>query len=120
MYTINLKKIFVLSFSSLILSSALHAAQDKEVLAQQCNELSTTVASLVSSQQNKGCIEKLSNATNLIKSAGALILANSIQDAKENMKDAFFNLQIAEVYSCSRYVQISHSKSEAIRIYNLL
>ena len=115
-----LKGSFILALPVIALNLYASASPSKEVLAKQCHELSDTVASLVSSQQKSICIDKLVFASLKIESAGSLILDDSVSTAKEDLDHAVYTLQYAELNSCNRYIQISHSKFEAQRIKNAL
>lgn len=115
-----LKKTLILSLP--ILGFGVNAAivHDREALAKQCQELSRTVASLVSSQQKSTCVDKLVLASVQIDTAGAFIIDDAIPAAKQHLDDSIYALQYAELNSCNRYIQISHSKFEAQRIKNSL
>lgn len=93
-------------------------AASKDQLVQQCRDLSSTVASLVSSQQKKACVEKLGMASMNFDVAGDLIVDDYYQAARNELDSAILSLQYAELNSCNRYIQISHSKLEAQRIKN--
>lgn len=92
----------------------------KEVLARQCKELADTVSSLVSSQQKNTCVDKLLLAVEQITTARDMILENANLSAKKELDKSVYTLQYAELNSCNRYIQISHSKFEARRIRNTI
>ena len=120
MNNVCLKKALILSLPILSLSVNADILGKKEVLAQQCQELSVTVASLVSSQARVACAERLEMASILIEKAGYLILDYAYSNAKTELTHAVSSLRYAELKSCNRYVQISHSKFEAQKIKNSL
>lgn len=115
-----LRQSVLLSVSVLALSANASPGQNKEILAKQCRELSLTVASLVPSQKKSACVDKLHLASIQISTAGKLILEEANPTAKQELDDAEYTLQYAELNSCNRYIQISHSKFEAQRIKNQL
>ncbi|MCL9684810.1 hypothetical protein [Legionella maioricensis] len=120
MNNVSLKKALILSLP--ILSFNMHAdvLEKKEVLAQQCQDLSVTVASLISSQARTTCAERLGMASVLIEKAGYLILDYAYSSAQNELTHAVSSLRYAELNSCNRYIQISHSKFEAQKIKNSL
>jgi hypothetical protein len=118
MVTIPLKKILALSLFAV--SFTINAAgNDREHLVRQCHDLSEKIISLISSQGKKSCVEKLDTASAQLKSAGELI-ANNHHEAKQELDNAIYSLQYAELNNCNRYIQISHSKFEAHKIKSSL
>ena len=113
-----LKKALMLSL--ILLSMSAQADYNKEFVANRCNELAQTVTTLVSSQHNPICVDKLYLASMQMNTAAALILEDSIQAAKQIINNAISSLQYAELSSCKHYVQISHSKLEANKLKHLL
>ena len=113
-----LKRALVLSL--LALSFSIHASQNKEYLANRCNELAQTVTSLVASQRNPTCIDKLYLASMQMNTAAGLILDDSTNVAKEIIDNAISALQFAEFASCNQYIQISHTRHEVYKLKHLL
>jgi hypothetical protein len=113
-----LKKTLILSLFALSMSA--QAEINKELLANRCYELAQTVTSLVPSQHNPTCVDKLYLASMQMNTAGALILDNSIAAAKQIISNAVSALQYAELTSCKQYIQISHSKLEANKLKHML
>ncbi|BCA94297.1 hypothetical protein TUM19329_06580 [Legionella antarctica] len=120
MNNVSLKKALILCLPILFFSINADALGKKEVLAQQCQDLSATVASLVSSQVRADCAERLGLSSVSIEKAGYLILDYSYPTAKKELNLAVSHLRYAELNSCNRYIQISHSKFEAQKIKNSL
>ena len=120
MINMSLKKTLALSLSILSFNVTACCLISKDLLAKQCHELSDTVTALISSQANSTCVQKLSLASVQIESASSLILQSSSIAAKSELDNAVYALQYAELNSCNRYIEISHSKFEAIRIKNAL
>lgn len=120
MNNVSLKKALILCLPILSFSVNADTLEKKEVLAQQCQELSVTVASLVSSQARATCAERLGMASILIEKAGYLILDYAYSSAKTELTHAVSSLRYAELNSCNRYIQISHSKFEAQKIKSSL
>lgn len=116
MIKVILKKALILSLPVIAFSVFADGITKKEFLAKQCGDLSRTIASLVSSQQNNVCIDKLVIASTAIDKAGPFILAEDIQAAKQQLSNSIFSLQYAELTSCNQYIYISHSKYEANKI----
>ena len=117
---VSLKKIFILSLSLQSFSIYATSFATNEALAKQCQDLSETVASLVSSQAKTTCAEKLGLASSGIEKAGYLILDYANSTARHELDTAVYSLKFAELNSCKRYIEISHSKFEAQRIKNSL
>lgn len=114
-----LKHILVLSV--LAVSFSAHAINlNKELLAKECRDLAENISSLVSSQGRQSCVEKLGMASIQIETAGDLILEDNYATAKQELENAVYSLQYAELNTCNRYIQIAHSKLEAQRIKNSL
>lgn len=120
MINMSLKNALLIGLSFLSLSIHADTAASKEALALQCRQLADTVASLVYSQEKKACVEKLALAAMQIENAGDLILNDAYPPAKQELDHAVYTLQYAELNSCNRYIQISHSKFEAQKIKNSL
>lgn len=120
MINMKLKATLIVCLSVLNLSAFANSTLSKETIIQQCRDLSTTVASLVSSQEKKSCTEKLAQASMLIDIAADWIVDDVYSAAKRELDNAIYTLQYAELNSCNRYIQISHSKFEAQRIKSLL
>lgn len=117
MIKIHVKNCLVLSLFTVSLNT--HAALiDKAGIAQHCHDLSENIISLLSSQVKSSCVEKLSNASFKINIAADLIANNSTKSAKKELEEAISSLQYAELNNCNRYIQIVHSKFEAIKIRN--
>jgi hypothetical protein len=116
MKKVNLKKAVVLSLFILFFNVNANDLGNKDRLAQQCQDLSESVASLISSQVTSICTEKLGLATIQIEKAGYLILDYAYSNAKKELENAMYTLQYAELNSCNRYIQIVHSKFEAHKI----
>lgn len=109
-----------LLFSLFPLSMSTHAEPGKEFLANRCSELAKTVTSLVASQHNPACIDKLDTASTQMNVAASLIMSESPSQAKPLIDDAISALQFAELTGCNQYIQISHSKLEANKLRHLL
>lgn len=120
MINMKLKATLIVCLSVLNLSAFANSTLSKETIIQQCRDLSTTVASLVSSQEKKSCTEKLAQASMQIDIAADWIVDDVYSAAKRELDNAIYTLQYAELNSCNRYIQISHSKFEAQRIKSLL
>jgi hypothetical protein len=120
MNKVNLKKFLILNLAALSFNSNAYSLGDNDVMAKQCQELSEAVASLISSQAKNTCAEKLGMASIQIEKAGNLILDSAYNTAKVALNNAIFTLQYAELNTCNRYIEISHSKLEAQKIKNLL
>lgn len=120
MINMKLKATLIVCLSVLTLSAFANSTLSKETIIQQCRDLSTTVASLVSSQEKKSCTEKLAQASMQIDIAADWIVDDVYSAAKRELDNAIYTLQYAELNSCNRYIQISHSKFEAQRIKSLL
>ncbi|CAM4502620.1 MAG: hypothetical protein LEGION0403_FIIPPAGN_02568 [Legionella sp.] len=114
-----LKKALILSLFSLSVSSV-QAEQNKDLIVNRCNDLAKMVKSLVVSQHNPICVDKLALAANQMNVAAALIADDSVDQAKQIIVNAVNDLQFAELTGCSHYIQISHSKVEAIKLRHLL
>ena len=107
--------------SALILSLpvfSVHAQNElsKEYLANECHQLSEIVNSLVPSQHNSTCVDKLYASSIQLNTAAEMILNDSNSVAKQILNNAVFDLQYAELNSCNRYIEISHSKFEAHKL----
>lgn len=113
-----LKKALILSLFAVSMSG--QAAQNKDFLMNGCYDLAKTINSLVESQHNPACIEKLYLASIQMNSAAALILNDYAERAKQKIDNAIAALQFAELTGCNRYIQISHSKLEANKLRHLL
>lgn len=120
MFKMILKGTLIFTLPVIAFSLFANTLPSKEVLAKQCRELSDVVASLVSSQQKSTCVDKLVMASQEIEVAGEYILDDFYSAAKQELDIAVYTLQYAELNSCNRYIQISHSKFEAQRIKNAL
>ncbi|CAM2948201.1 Uncharacterised protein [Legionella pneumophila] len=120
MINMKLKATLIACLSVLTLSSYANSSENKEAILQQCHDLASTVASLVSSQAKKTCAEKLVIASIHIDTAADWIVEDVHSAAKQELDNAIYSLQYAELNSCNRYIQISHSKLEAQRIKSLL
>ncbi|WP_045096291.1 hypothetical protein [Legionella fallonii] len=120
MNNVSLKKVLVLSLALLSFSLNANTISNMDSLAQQCQDLSKTVAALVSSQAKRTCIEKLNTASVFLEKAGYLILEYANATAKKELNHAIYSLQYAELNSCNRYIQIAHTKFEAQKIKNAL
>ena len=119
MINMSFKKFLVLGLFAV--SCGTYASDaNKDILVKQCRDLSDSILSLVSSQGKKSCVEKLGQATLEIESAGDSIIEDNYSTAKEELENAVYSLQYAELNNCNRYIQISHSKFEAQRIKNSL
>lgn len=103
-----------------ILSMSAQSGPSKEVLANQCYELSRVIISLAEDQRKLKCINKLYLASVQMETASFLIAQDNPDSAKEILTNAVEDLQYAELLSCNRYIQISHSKFEAQKIKSLL
>lgn len=115
MNNMHLRKILVLSLFSVSLN--INAADtDKDLLIQQCRDLSENILSLVSSQGKKSCVEKLDSASSQIETAGEQIMIENTSLAKQELETAIQSLQYAQFNNCNRYIQISHSILKAQRI----
>ncbi|MDP3268160.1 MAG: hypothetical protein Q8M40_03845 [Legionella sp.] len=114
------KKALILSISVLSLNASADILASKENLTRQCRDLSLSVASLISSQERHMCSEKLSQASGQIDRAGNSIIDDAYPVAKQELDSAVLALQFAQLNSCNRYIQISHSKFEAQKIKNSL
>ncbi|WP_058534501.1 hypothetical protein [Legionella saoudiensis] len=113
-----LKQALILSLFTL--SMSVQADQNKELLVNRCHELAKTVKSLVVSQHNPACVDKLVLASNQMSVAAALISDDSVMQAKQIVVNAVKALQFAELTGCIHYIQISHSKLEANKLRHLL
>lgn len=114
-----LKKALILSLFSLSMSSV-QADQNKDLLVNRCHDLAKIVKSLVVSQHNPTCVDKLAFAANQMNVAATLIADDSAEQAKQIIVNAIKDLQFAELTGCSHYIQISHSKLEANKLRHLL
>ncbi|MFJ1270218.1 hypothetical protein ACD661_16825 [Legionella lytica] len=119
MSKIILKKALILSLFSLSTSSV-QADQNKDLLVNRCHDLAKMVKSLVGSQHNPTCVDKLALAANQINVAAVLIAEDSADQAKQIIINAAKDLQFAQLTGCSHYIEISHSKVEAIKLRHLL
>lgn len=119
MVNMHLKKIVALGLISVCLNSSA-ANIDKDLLAQQCRDLSENILSLVSSQGKKACVEKLDSASAEMESAGEQILVDNNTLAKQDLENAIVSLQYAQLNNCNRYIQISHSIFIAQKIRSAL
>lgn len=115
----HFKKILVLSLLSIAFNTSANTT-DKDLLVQQCRDLSENIISLVSSQGKKTCMEKLADASAQIETAGEFIMDESNSSARQELDSAIFSLQYAELNNCNRYIQISHSKFAAQKIKSSL
>lgn len=120
MNKVSLPKALILSLVLVFFSFSADAISSTESLAQRCQDLSKTVAALVSSQAKKTCIEQLNTASVFLEKAGYLILEYANATAKNELNHAIYSLQYAELNSCNRYIQIAHAKFEAHKIKNAL
>lgn len=120
MFKMIFKSALILSLPVLACAASAYTVSSKEALANQCRDLSKSVASIASSQQRTSCVEKLGLASVHIDAAGRYILENRIPSAKQELDDAIFTLQYSELNSCNRYIQISHSRLETQKIKNSL
>jgi hypothetical protein len=119
MVTMHLRKIVILGFISASLN--INAANiDKDLLAQQCRDLSENILSLVSSQGKKSCVEKLDSASAQMEMAGEQIMIDNNTLAKQELENAILLLQHAQLNNCNRYIQISHSIFTAQKIRSAL
>lgn len=119
MVTMHLKKFVVLSLFSVSLT--INAADaNKDLLAQQCRELSEKILSLISSQEQKVCVDKLYSASIRIETAGDEIIIENNRLAKQELENAILSLHYAELNSCHHYIQISHSKLKVQKIRSAL
>lgn len=116
MNNVSLKKALVLSLSIISLSSSAGTLTNTYALAIQCQTLSESVAILIAGQAKHACVEKLTSASHLIENSGRLILDGVYVSAKKELDKAIYSLQYAELNSCNKYIQISHSKMEAHKI----
>ncbi len=110
------KNVLIVCISVLTINCFASSLPNKETLIQECRDLSMTVASLVSSQQKKSCAEKLALASMQIDVAADWIVDDVYDAAKDELDNAVYSLQYAELNSCNRFVQISHSKQVAQRL----
>lgn len=115
-----LKKSIIISFSLFVLTAHSQRMTNNEDLAVQCKFLAQEVSSLITSQINNTCVNKLITAAEGFEYAGDLILENSINSAKLELDESINDLQIAELISCNKYIQIVHYKVEAQKIKNSL
>lgn len=120
MNNVILKKALIFSLVFISFSLNANGFANKEYLAIECQDLSKTVAALITSQAKNTCMDHLNKASLLIEKAGNLILEYAYSTAKKELSLAVFSLQYAELYSCNRYIQIAHSKFEAQKIKNSL
>lgn len=118
MISLSLKKMFTLSLFALTFNT--YAAMDKELLIQHCRDLSKNINALISSQARSFCIEQLSVAAIKIDVAAHSIALDNKSLAKEELEQSVLSLHYAELNTCNRYIQISHSKFEAHKLKNLL
>jgi hypothetical protein len=118
MFKIILKSTLI--FSLPVFSLSINAAQSKEIIANQCNELSKVVISLTANQNRTVCIDKLYMSALQVRAAASLIMGDLPDSAKIFLNNAIAHLQHAELSSCNHYIQISHSKLEAHNIKALL
>ncbi|MDR3504602.1 MAG: hypothetical protein P4L79_18705 [Legionella sp.] len=114
-----LKKALILSLFTLSMSSV-QADQNKDLLVNRCHDLAKMVKSLVVSQHNPTCVDKLVLASNQMSVAATLIADDSVDQAKQIIVNAVKALQFAELTGCSHYIEISHSKLEANKLRHLL
>lgn len=118
MVNLHLKRILILGLLTVSFNTNAHT--DKDLLMQRCRDLSENIVSLVYSQGRQSCVEKLGLASMQVEAAGEWIMTDNSDSAKQELDNAIFSLQYAELSSCNRYIQISHSKLEAQKIRNLL
>ncbi len=117
----NTFKIGTILCSVILASSANASMKSKnQDLGYQCLELSRTVYLLISNQKKSRCSEKLLLASQYIEDAGESLIDNAIEEAKKDMDQSISALQYAELETCNRYIQISHSKIEAQKIKNAI
>ncbi|KGP64247.1 hypothetical protein EP47_04135 [Legionella norrlandica] len=119
MINMKLKAALIVCLSVLTLGVYANSLS-KETILQQCRDLSSLVASLVTSQEKRACAEKLALASMHIDTAIDWIIEDVYHAARQELDNASYALQYAELSSCNRYIQISHSKFEAQRLKNLL
>jgi hypothetical protein len=103
-----------------VVAATAQAQQNKEFLANRCNEIAQNVISLVSSQYSSTCVDKLHLASMQMNTAAALILEDSVDAAKPKVDSAIAALQFAQLSGCKRYIQISHFKLEASEVKHML
>jgi len=115
---LHLKRILILGLLTVSFNTNAHT--DKDLLMQRCRDLSENIVSLVYSQGRQSCVEKLGLASMQVEAAGEWIMTDNSYSAKQELDNAIFSLQYAELSSCNRYIQIFHSKLEAQKIRNLL
>ncbi len=118
MVNLYLKRILTLGLVTIAFNT--QAFTDKELLIHRCRNLSENIMSLVSSQVRTSCVEQLNAASILIEAASAWIALDHNSSAKEELEQAIFSLQYAELNTCNQYIQISHSKFEAHKIKNMV
>lgn len=114
------KTVFLVCMSVLTFNSHASSFANKDVLIKQCRDLSMTVGTLVSSQQKQSCAEKLASASFQLDVAADWIIDDVYSSAKQELDKAVYSLQYAELNTCNRYIQISHSKFEAQKIKSQL
>lgn len=113
-----IKKTLMLSLS--VLGVNAQADRNKELLASQCYEIAQSVSSLVASQKNSTCIDKLYTASTQVNEAGTFILTDTTDEARQLLDKAFLSLNYAQLNGCNQYIQISHSKFEVNKLKHLL
>ena len=115
----SLKKVLFIGISILSIQGNAQDALNKDLLSKQCYTLSTSVSTLVFSQEKASCIDKLNLAARQIDHAGDLVAEEDFDKARQYLDDSIFTLQYAELSICKRYIQISHSKLEVQKIKKL-
>ncbi|TAL64411.1 MAG: hypothetical protein EPN84_03410 [Legionella sp.] len=120
MFKLILRRALFCSLPFLSISTVQAMHPNKDVLATQCRVLAQSVSSLISSQKKEACVDKLILSTYLLSVASEYILDDSDDIAKEELTDAIYNLQYAELLNCKRYIQISHAKFETQKIMDSL
>lgn len=118
MYKMILKKSLICSL--ILFSMDAQSGLSKELLANQCYQLSRVIISASEKQYRNQCVDKLLMASMQVNAAAVLIMEDEPNSAKGILNNAVADLQYAELLGCNQYIQIVHSKSEVKKIKTLL
>lgn len=120
MFKLILKRALFCSLPLFCLSNAQAMHPNKEALAFQCRAISQSVSELIASQVKEPCVDKLLLSSYHLNTSSEYLLDEEDDIAKEELLEAIYDLQYAELYNCKRYIQISHAKFETQKIIDLL
>lgn len=120
MIQIALKNILMFSLPLLAFTSHANYVSDRNALANQCLELSHKIYDLGSSQNEKICRDKLTNASIGIENAIMHFIYEELHEAKQEFDISIDALAYAELNGCTPYNQIIQYKAEVQSIKNSL